>query len=72
MNFKMKTDISFVGVAMALIIAGAGIFAVGIVTWILSSTNNFPASWPGAKIMGGMVILALGYVLLELEFIRRK
>ena len=72
MNFKIKTDITFMGVAMALIIAGAALFAIGLVCWILSACGSFTSSWPGAKIIGGMIVIALGYILLELEIMRRK
>ena len=72
MNYKLKHDITFAGVAMGLIIFGATIFAIGLACWVISCTSGEAFSWPGAKIMGGTVIMALGYIVLQLELIRRK
>ncbi len=62
----------FAGVALALIIVGAGIFAFGCVQWLYNTLSGFDFAMPSVKIIGGLVILALGYIHLELELIRTK
>ncbi len=73
MEWKHPREKGFLGVAMALIIVGAFIFAYGGVAWfynyLTSTTTNYI---PSGKIIGGIVVLALGYVVLELELIREK
>ena len=63
----------FKGVALAFIIFGAGVFAFGIVAWKLSMFWHVASiSAPFEKAIGGAIITALGYVILELELIRDK
>lgn len=63
----------FRGVALALIVLGAGIFAFGLVAWKLSMFWHVASiSAPFEKAMGGAIIMALGYIVLELELIRDK
>lgn len=73
MEWKHPRDKSFLGVAMGLIIVGAFVLAYGGVAWfynyLTSTTTNYI---PSDKIIGGIVILALGYIVLELELIRHK
>ena len=71
-NTKRPEDASFMGVAMALIILGAGIFALGVVCWILNLGWDYSFVSPSTKVMGGAIIGALGYVVLELELLRKK
>ena len=60
----------FRGVAMALIILGAALFALGGVEWTYNwyAAGTFTA--PLFKVIGGLVVIALGYIHLELELIR--
>ena len=60
----------FHSVALALIIGGAFIFALGGIEWIFNIFGDSSFAWPMMKVMGGMVITALGYIHLELELIR--
>jgi hypothetical protein len=64
---------SFYGVALALIILGAAVFALGLVGWLCNYySESTVLSIPSVKVMGGAIITALGYILLELEMIRKK
>jgi uncharacterized membrane protein HdeD (DUF308 family) len=63
---------TFYGVAMFLILIGAGTFSTGVVQTILETFFNWQFGWPLAKILGGLVILSLGYIVLELELMRQK
>jgi len=69
MNSK---DVSIRPVASFFIVLGAAIFAYGIVAWILNTWLGYELSVPSAKIMGGLIILALGYVVFELDMIRKE
>jgi hypothetical protein len=60
----------FFSVALGLIVAGAGIAAFGIAEWFLDMYSDFYFANPSLKIVGGLIILALGYVNLELELSR--
>ncbi len=62
----------FAGVALALILAGAGIFAFGCVQWLYNTVADYSFAMPSVKIIGGLVVIALGYIHLELELIRTK
>jgi len=70
-NHRNPHGISFFSVALALILTGATLVAVGIVRWCL-----FELGWPvndTTSIMlgiGGLIVLALGYIQLELELMR--
>lgn len=63
----------FRGVALSLIVVGAVIATIGAVAWVMSAMWNVGTiSQPFGKVIGGVVILALGYVVLELELTRCK
>mgnify|MGYP001561132702 CR=1 FL=1 len=72
--FKKKTaEASFYDVALALIIMGALILTYGLVGWLFNSFGSACTFvFPSMKIMGGLVILALGYIQLELELLRKR
>ena len=73
MNLESQKGKSFFGVAMALILSGAVIFAIGVVAWIANCyLKTTVISIPSVKIIGGLVIMGLGYILLVLEAIRNK
>jgi len=70
---KFPKNKTFTGVAMMLILAGAFLLAFGLVAWLINITSGANInSWPFAKVMGGLVILGLGYCVLILELIRLK
>ena len=73
MDLEAKKKATFYGVALLLIIIGAGLFAIGAVSWILNCyLDTTVVSIPSLKLMGGLVVMALGYIILELELIRKK
>ena len=72
MTERDPSKISFRGVALLLILAGATIFAMGIVMWLFNYFGDTIFSFPSTKVIGGLIVLALGYIALELEFIRKK
>jgi hypothetical protein len=61
----------FHSVALVLIVLGAGVFAYGIVTWLFNYLTGTTFNIPSEKFMGGLIILGIGYVVLEIEFLRR-
>lgn len=66
-------DKPFLGVALAFILVGAFILAYGLVAWLynfLSAANLL--NTPSSKVLGGLVVIGLGYVILELELVRKK
>lgn len=69
---RSKKEISFYGVAGFIILMGAAGVAVGGVQWLMNYYGEFGFTWPMVKIFGGMVVLALGYIVLELELMRKK
>ncbi len=64
--------VSFLGVAMFLILAGATIFAIGAVTWLFNYFGTTTFNIPSQKVIGGLIILGIGYIALEIEFIRQR
>lgn len=73
MDLETRKSKTFFGVAMVMILIGAVLFAVGAVAWFLNCyTNTTIVSIPSLKVMGGLVVIALGYIILELELIRKK
>lgn len=70
---KKMPEKSFLSVAMAFILVGIGIFAYGGVEWLvnqMSATTCF--FFPGSKVAAGLVVMVLGYIMLELELMRQK
>jgi len=73
MFWRRRQDKSFVAVAGLVILAGAIIFVFGALGWWvnISSDSNIIA-FPSIKVMGGLIIMALGYIQLELGLLREK
>lgn len=70
---RRSTDtITFYSVALFIILAGAVLLAVGVMQLVGQMFWQWRYGWPMAKIMAGLIIIALGYIVLELELIRRK
>lgn len=61
---------AFWGVALFLILAGAAVVALGLVEWLFTLLGAVRFSLPLFKLVGGLIVTALGYILLELELIR--
>lgn len=73
MDLEKAKRRSFFGVAMAIILAGAILFSIGLVAWILNSySNSAVVTNPSIKAMGGLMIIGIGYIILILEEIRKK
>ena len=68
---KNAKSVSFYSVALAIITAGVIILGVGIAFYALNLFADYQFASPSTKIIGGLIILALGYIHLELELIRQ-
>lgn len=66
--------ISFMGVGMAFILFGAIVFAFAITAWILQffGYTTLNCAFPFFKAIGSVVIIGLGYLILEIELLRKK
>jgi hypothetical protein len=52
---------------------GAAVFAFGVSGWLINWTNNeVIVAIPSMKVLGGIVIMSLGYIQLELGLLRTK
>jgi len=60
----------FYGVAMALIVGGAGIFATALVESVFNVFADAGFGDVMLKAIGGLIVLALGYIQIELELLR--
>ncbi len=70
---KAKGDRKFYGVALFLIILGVGTFSTGVIQSVLETFfDDWSFGWPAAKIVGGLIVIGLGYIVMELELIRNK
>jgi len=73
MFFHKREDKSFVAVAMTMILIGAAIVAFGLVGWLVNVSNSeVVIVFPSVKVIGGFIIIALGYIQLELGLLRKK
>jgi hypothetical protein len=73
MFWKKHEEKSFVGVALAMILGGAGILSFGVIGWLMNvSQGDVLVAFPSLKVIGGLVVISLGYIQLELELLRRK
>lgn len=66
--------ISFQGVGLAFILFGAITFAFAITAWILQfmGSASVNCAYPFFKAIGSAIIIGMGYVILELELLRKK
>ena len=64
--------ISFAGVGLAFILIGAIVTAFGLAGWLIQALGGQVMAFPFFKAMGGFVIIGLGYLILELELLRKK
>ena len=62
----------FRGVAIATLLCGAAILALGIVELGMNLWGSSAYSAPLFKIIGGLAVTSLGYIQLELELLRIK
>lgn len=69
---KHPKEISFFEVAVGVIFVGAALFALGVVEWFFNFFSAFQTGYPMLKIVVGVIIISLGYIIVELEWIRRE
>lgn len=69
---KDKPKRTFMGVAIATLLTGAVLIALGAVEWGFDMWGSGGYTSPISKIIGGLIVLSLGYIHLELEMIRVK
>ncbi|HOX40680.1 MAG TPA: hypothetical protein PK263_00630 [bacterium] len=67
-----KKDTSFRAVALFVILMGAAIFGYGLFALIGNLLGYCDVFFPFAKVIGGLVVIALGYIHLNLELMRQK
>lgn len=60
------------GVALATILFGALVFAYGLASWCLNFWGDYSFFFPAGKMIGGSIIISLGYIHLNLEELRKK
>jgi len=60
----------FWGVAIATLLSGAAILALGLVELGFNLWRDGSFVSPISKVIGGLVVLSLGYIHLELEMMR--
>lgn len=70
--FKKPKERAFYPVALSLILFGVTVATLGGVFWILNMYYDYSFFAPSIKVIGGAIICALGYIVLELELIREK
>ncbi len=62
----------FRSVAIATLLCGAAILALGIIELGMNLWGKSDFSSPMSKVIGGLAVLSLGYIHLELELLRIK
>ncbi len=73
MFFHRREDKSFVAVALTVILVGAAIFAFGLVSWLINTMQQETLiAMPSIKIIGGLIVMSLGYIQMELGLLRNK
>ena len=73
MLFGHRKDKSFLAVAICMILAGVGFFVFGVLSWwVNTAAQENLIAFPSLKVMGGLIIMALGYIQLELGLLRDK
>ncbi len=60
------------GVAIATLLTGAFIIALGLVELGFNHWGTTTFSVPTNKVIGGLIVLSLGYIHMELELMREK
>ncbi len=70
LSSKHPREKEFLGVSMAIILAGAVLFTFGLIGYMYF--DDVVNAGSEAKVIGGLIVVALGYILLELELIRTK
>jgi len=70
---KHGPESTFYGVALAFIILGTIIFIFGLMGWYIAAISGIGViAYPFFKAIGGLLVMGLGYVILEMEMLRKK
>ena len=73
MLFGKRENQSFMAVAMAMIVIGVVIFVFGALGWWINvSADQTLVAFPSIKVIGGLIVMSLGYIQLELGLLRHK
>jgi len=73
MFFDKPEGRSYLAIAYLSILVGIFIAVYGGLAWLINCyTQESSFYFPAAKLMGGILIAQLGYILLELEIMRKK
>jgi hypothetical protein len=65
--------ISFYGIGLVFILFGALICGIAFASWLLSMLGFASIlALPFFKVMGGIIIIGLGYIILEVELLRKR
>jgi hypothetical protein len=73
MCFKVDPKKNFADVGIALILCGVIFLVYGIVGGVYNLFSQaICVAFPAAKAIGGLIIMGLGYLILELESLRAK
>ena len=65
--------ISFKGVGLGMIIFGTLIFGISIADWYLVTLGeNGLIAYPFFKAISGVIVIGMGYLILEIELLRKK
>lgn len=73
MFWRKHEDKSFVAVALTVIFIGAAITAFGASGWLINfAQDEIIVAIPSMKVIGGLIIMSLGYIQLELGLLRKK
>jgi uncharacterized membrane protein YidH (DUF202 family) len=68
---KHPKEKTFFGVAMFIILLGVIVLVIGLLQWFYNWWYlDYAFAMPSAKVIGGLIVIALGYIQLELELIR--
>lgn len=73
MFVSKDSKMPFRGVALGFIIFGVVILSIAMASWFISVYTAFSfINAPFEKLIGGVIITGIGYVILELELMRSK
>lgn len=69
---KDYDKISFGSVGLAFIVFGALICGFAFAAWVLRYLGYTISAFPFFKVIGGAIVIGLGYIILEIELLRKK
>ncbi len=70
---KIDPKRTFYDVALMLILSGVVFFAYGVAGGVYNYViKQICVAFPAAKAIGGLIVMGIGYVVIELELLRKK